>query len=324
MARNLELAIGLLNGTVGDYLARTGNGLATEMAIIHDDAPLALDAASLARAFPAATPKVALLLHGLMNTEHVWAFPGGVVPDYGASLARDHGYTPLYVRYNTGRAIADNGVSLDRLLTTLVEAWPARGADGDTDGEAPVQELLLLGHSMGGLVIRSACHVASLGGHDWLARLKRAVYIGTPHLGAPLERVGRVVSRGLRAVPDPYTRLIAQIADLRSDGLKDLGDADLRHEDRALRRHRLSLRDPNHPVPLLPEVRHYLVAGTLSAMPWVASLFGDSMVSVSSGTASTSGLPPERVAILPGLSHVALAHHPEVYRRIDAWMNEAP
>ncbi|MDP2308531.1 MAG: alpha/beta hydrolase [Pseudomonadota bacterium] len=322
MGRNLELAIGVLNGTVGDYLARTGNGLATEMAIIHDGAPLRLDPASLARAFPAATRKIVVLLHGLMNTEHVWAFPPSArgadatesTADYGGSLARDHGYTPLYLRYNTGRSIPDNGASLDQLLTALVRAWPS-----DSDG-GPVQELLLVGYSMGGLVVRSACHVAKLAAHDWLPRVHRILYIGTPHLGAPLERVGRVVSRGLRAVPDPYTQLIAQIADLRSDGLKDLGDADLRHEDRARRLHRVSLRDPNHPVPLLPEVRHYLVAGTLSAAPWAASLFGDIMVPVPSGTASTSELPPERVAILPGMSHVALAHHPAVYRQIHAWM----
>lgn len=313
MGRPLELAIGVLNGTVGDYLARTGNGLATEMAIIHDGAPLALDAASLARAFPTAAPRIAVLLHGLMNTEHVWAFPDGEggSDDYGAGLARDHGYTPLYVRYNTGRAIPDNGESLDRLLTAIVAAWPT-----------PVAEVLLVGYSMGGLVVRSACHVAKVGGHDWLMRVRRVLYIGTPHLGAPLERLGRVVTRGLRAVPDPYTRLVAQIADLRSDGLKDLGDADLRHEDRALRLHRVSLRDANHPVPLLPELRHYLVAGTLSGAPWAAALFGDTMVPVPSGTASTAGLPPERVAVLPGMSHNALAHHPAVYRQLDAWMRE--
>lgn len=311
MGRNLELAIGVLNGTVGDYLARTGNGLATEMALIHDGAPLALSASSLARAFPGATGKVVVLLHGLMNTEHVWAFPTGPHADYGASLARDHGYTPLYLRYNTGRSIPDNGATLDSLLTTLVQAWPT-----------PIEELLLMGYSMGGLVVRSACHVAKLASHDWLARVRRILYVGTPHLGAPLERVGRVVSRGLRAVPDPYTQLIAQIADLRSDGLKDLGDADLRHEDRARRRHRLSLRDPDHPVPLLPQVSHYLVAGTLSVAPWAASLFGDIMVPVPSGTASTSEIPPERIAILPGMSHVALAHHPAVYRQIHAWISE--
>lgn len=324
MGRNLELAIGILNGTVGDYLARTGNGLATEMAIIHDGAPLRLDSASLARAFPAATPRIAVLLHGLMNTEHVWAYPPSPDPgedlgaDYGANLARDFGYTALYLRYNTGRSIPDNGASLDQLLSTLVAAWPS------VSGQ-PVQELLLVGYSMGGLVVRSACHVTRLSPprppqNDWLALVQRVLYIGTPHMGAPLERLGRVVSRGLRAVPDPYVQLIADIADLRSDGLKDLGDADLRHEDRARRLHRVSLRDPSHPVPLLPELRHYLVAGTLYEVPWAAALFGDIMVPVPSGTASTSELPPERVAILPGMSHVALAHHPAVYQQLRAWL----
>ena len=31
MGKKLELALGILNGTIGDYLAQTGNGLATPM-----------------------------------------------------------------------------------------------------------------------------------------------------------------------------------------------------------------------------------------------------------------------------------------------------
>ena len=94
--------------------------------------------------------------------------------------------------------------------------------------------------------------------------MRRAIYLGTPHLGTPLERVGRVIAKLLRAVPDPYAQLAAQLAELRSDGVKDLGDADLRHQDRARGQPRIGLRDPRHPVPLLPELQHYLIAGSLS------------------------------------------------------------
>jgi hypothetical protein len=308
MGKNLELAVAILNGAVGDYLARTANGLATPMACFVGGLAVPLDRAGLARAFPEATGRVVVLVHGVMCTEDVWALPDG--SDYGALLARDLGFTPLYVRYNSGRAIPDNGAAFAAMLDSIVAAWPV-----------PVEELLPIGYSMGGLVVRSACHVARGEGLGWLGLVRRAIYVGTPHLGAPLERVGRVVAKVLHAVPDPTTRLVAQIADLRSAGVKDLGDADLRHEDRARRVATVSLRDARHPVPLLPEVRHYLVAGALSGDPRLAALFGDAMVPVPSAT-DGAGLPPAHIRILAGVSHVALAHHPQVYEYIRTWCAE--
>ena len=142
MGRKLENALGILNGTIGDYLARTGNGLATPMTFVHDGAPMAVRRDVLARAYPDATSRVVVLLHGIMCTETVWTLPEG--GDYGAFLARDFGLTPLYIRYNSGLAIADNGVAFADLLESLINEWPV-----------PVEEILLLGFSMGGLVARS-------------------------------------------------------------------------------------------------------------------------------------------------------------------------
>jgi triacylglycerol lipase len=309
MGRKLEASLAILNGAIGDYLARSANGLATELCFVAGlggQSPLVLNRPSLARAFPMASTRIALLVHGLMSTESVWEMKDG--SDYGTRLASDLGYTPIYVRYNSGRAIADNGASLALALETLVEAYPGR-----------LEEIVPIGHSMGGLVVRSACHAARLEKQRWLSKLRRAIYVGTPHLGAPMERVGRTVARLLGAINDPFTRLVAEIADLRSDGLKDLGDADLRHVDR-VRRAGLGLRDPQHPVPLLPEIQHYLVAGSLSDDPWLAALFGDAVVPVRSATAGhpsaallAGAIPPSHVRLMPGLSHVMLAHDPAVY-----------
>jgi triacylglycerol lipase len=318
MGKKLEFAIGVLNGAVGDHLARTGNGLATTMACIADGRALPIERAAIERAHPEATPRIAILAHGLMCTEDVWALADGT--DYGSLLARDHGFTPFYLRYNSGLPIAENGVALDALLERLVREYPV-----------PIEEIVPIGFSMGGLVVRSACHVASLAresgsmAHAWLPLVRRAMYVGTPHLGAPMERVGRVVAKLLRAVPDPYTQLAAQLADLRSDGVKDLGDADLRHEDRARRLPRIGLRDPRHPVPLLPEIQHYLVAGSLSTDVRLASVFGDSVVPLGSATdgscvdAATFALPPGHVKIVSGASHMTLAHDATVYEHLRVW-----
>jgi len=316
VGNKLDQTLAVLNGLVGDYLEREGNGLATEMACYRDGARVELQRAALARAYPDAGPRAALLVHGVMNTESIWRFPDG--SDYGSRLHEELGITPLYLRYNSGRPIADNGAALAALLDTLVAAWPCA-----------LEELILIGYSMGGLLVRSACHVASERGLGWLARSKRAIYVGTPHLGAPAERVGRLVTKVLHAIPDPYTRLVGDLSDLlRSAGIKDLGDADLRHEDRASLSGRLSLRDPRHPVPLLPSLEHTLIAGSLSMDPRIAALFGDAIVPVPSATARDaearpgldssadsrmrSSLPAERVHVLSGRSHVDLAHDDEV------------
>ena len=314
MGKKLELAVAVLNGAVGDHLARTGNGLATAMTLVASGRPLACTRAALAAAHPEASARIVILVHGLMCTEDIWTLPDG--SDYGSLLARDHGFTPLYVRYNSGLPIAENGKALAALLDALVPAYPVT-----------IEEIVTIGYSMGGLVVRSACHLASVAAPKsaWLALVRRAMYVGTPHLGAPMERVGRVVAKLLRAVDDPYTQLAAELADLRSDGVKDLGDADLRQEDRARRLPRMSLRDPRHPVPLLASIKHFLVAGSLSTDARLASLFGDSIVPLRSATdgscidAATFALPPDHVRIVSGASHVALAHDARVYEHLKEW-----
>jgi triacylglycerol lipase len=310
VGKKTESAVAVLNGVVGDYLSRSGNGLATQMACIHDQRPLTLDQQTLRRAYPTASKRLVILVHGLMNTETAWTFTNG--DDYGQLLARDFGDTAMYLRYNTGLTIADNGAALSALLDSVVAAYPR-----------PLKELILIGYSMGGLVIRSACHAASNSQTSWLPLVKRAIYVGTPHLGAPMERVGRVIAKVLGSLENPYTQLIAALANLRSDGIKDLGDADLRHQDR--NPERLSLRDARHPVPLLPQIQHYLIASTLSQEPWLAALFGDSIVPLGSATngacinAETMAMPPSHIKILPSIAHIDLSRRPEIYEHIHAW-----
>jgi triacylglycerol lipase len=320
MGRKLDATLAVLNGAIGDYLVRTGNGLATETTLVSRvgaERPLRLERGALAKAYPRTPARIALFVHGLMCTERIWEMPGG--DDYGARLARDLGFVPIYVRYNSGLAIAESGARLASALTAFAGAYPG-----------PIEEIVPVGYSMGGLVVRSACHVARLENQGWLSRVRRAIYVGTPHLGAPLERVGRMVAKVLRAIDDPYTRLVGQLADLRSDGVKDLGDADLRHEDRSHKAgRRFDLRDAEHPVPLLPEINHYLVAGSLSEDPvGLAALFGDALVSVRSATyglvdPTCDVLPPSHVKILGGLSHIMLARDPRVYEVIREWCSGA-
>jgi hypothetical protein len=306
MGVKLELAIAALNGAIGDYLGRTGNGLATRMTLVHAGQPLLLTREALRSAYPSPGPRVVLLVHGLMCTEEIWRLPDG--SDYGSLLERDLGWTPLYLRFNSGLAILENGAALARLLEGIVEAYPA-----------PLEELALIGFSLGGLVLRSACHSGLAEGHRWPRLVRRAFYLGTPHRGSPLERAGRVLARLLRSIPDPYTRLIGELGDLRSDGIKDLGDADLRGRER--RTPRLGLRDPAHPVPLLPGIRHHLVAASLARDPRIGLLFGDLLVPIGSAI-DGADRSTDQVRIVPAAGHLRLAHDPRVYDLIRTWCEE--
>jgi triacylglycerol lipase len=296
MGRKLETTLGILNGAIGDYLARTGNGLATGMQLIRGPQPPG--------------PRLVVLVHGIMCTETIFEMKDG--SDYGSRLAGHLGFSPVYVRYNSGLAIPDNGALLAERLESWVDGWPV-----------PVEEVLLIGFSLGGLVIRSACHAAVEKRYRWLCKVHRAIYVGTPHRGAPAERAGRVLAGLLHAAPDPVTRLIGQLGDLRSAAIKDLGDATIRNEDRLP----IGLSDQRHPVPLLPQIRHYLIAGSLS--PRLAGLFGDAIVPLSSGTDGEQRvpgcpqLPPHNVKVLAGIPHMTLACHPHVYAQIRAWCEEA-
>lgn len=317
MGNKLELALAVLNGAVGDYLVRRGNALATPMCFVHDGEPLPMERDAIAAAYPDGKPKLVVLVHSLMCNETIWGFPNG--GDYGAFIARDFAYSPFYLRYNTGLPIPDNGRQFALFLEALVKAYPRE-----------VEEILLIGYSMGGLVIRAACHVASTEGSSWLHRVRKSIYVGTPHRGAPAERAGRVLTRVLSSIDDPYTKLAAEIGSLRSAGIKDLGDADLRHEDRMRRTPTLGIRDERHPVPLLPQIEHHLIAGTLSAEPWVADLFGDAVVPLPSaaghGLASTEGfaLPRDHIHVVEGLNHLQIVRSLEVYDYIRAIVEGAP
>jgi len=339
MGDNLEQIIGALNGAVGDYLRRTGNGLATPMQLVRAGRPVAIQADAITRdglslAYPDATPRLVVLVHGLMSTEIVFRMPtppkapiepaephdeGAPDPpeDYGTLLARDLGYTPLYVRYNSGLHVSENGEALDALLENLVLAYPR-----------PIQEIALLGHSMGGLVIRSACHAATDKARTWLPLVKRAFYIGSPHLGAPLERFGNALAWALRNLPSPYTRLVADIVNLRSSGVKDLRYANLRREDWEGVDADALLQNRRHPVPLLAHIRHHLVAATLVTDPLFSVLFGDALVPVPSARGQAKEhhrsaiFPQEHVRVLAPVDHLSLAHNADVYALVRAWCEE--
>lgn len=314
-----EWSISVLNGMVGDYLRHRRNGLAIEMACYQQNRPLPLTPESLRRVHPNPTAKLCVLLHGLGCHEGVWNFrdtaPGEPAVSYGTLLQQELGYTPFYLRYNTGLPVADNGKALAKLLDNLLACYPAS-----------VAKIVLIGHSMGGLVLRSACHQGVRQGCLWVDRVSRVFYLGTPHEGAALEKLGHTAVTVLQAVPNPITRLIGGILDRRSQGVKDLRSGDWLTEDGL--DSDLRGRDALAPRPWLEHACHYLLVGTLTENPRhvLTTLLGDALVRLPPGAhsppqpeAASGPAPGPHIKLFPRIHHMRLAHDPGVYEQIRQW-----
>jgi triacylglycerol lipase len=310
-----------LNAVLGDYLAARDNALAIGLGVYVGGKRIGLDRASLAAAFPGATGKLAVLVHGLGCTEQCFNLfsrdhygePG---VSYGSQLAGDLGFTPVFIRYNTGRHISENGRALSALLGELCAAFPV-----------PVQQLVLVGHSMGGLVSRSAAHYGGRDSARWVAALSHVVCIGSPHHGAPLEQMTNVLSSVLSALPTAGTQVPAKILNARSAGVKDLRFGYITDEDWTGKDPDAVLKDERSDVPMLEHVTYAFVAGCVGPADGpFAQLIGDLLVRVPSG----SGLHEEETRhiqfqageVLVGLDHMALINHPSVYTVLKRLLGE--
>ena len=312
--------VGAINGAWGDRLARTRNRLALPMTVRHEGRDVAIDRDALAAAYPGATGDVAVWLHGLCETDASWQLGamkhfGDPTSTHGSRLQRECGLTSVYLRYNTGRHISDNGADFAALLSDLVEQWPV-----------PIQRLTLVGHSMGGLVIRSACHAATESGATaWLPLTKRVVYLGAPHLGAPLEVGAFVATRALRRLPE--TRALGDALASRSVGIKDLRYGDVLATDWAGIDDFDEWRaEPGECTALLESAEHYYVGVTIGRQRdgLAARTIGDALVlwSSASGTGRRRrlGLPVDHGRHLGGLHHFSLLNHPRVYAALREWL----
>jgi pimeloyl-ACP methyl ester carboxylesterase len=306
-----EALLAALNGVVGDHLVATGNPLAVEACLRSQGQALRLDRRGLRAAFPAASGTVLVLVHGSSMNDLQWLRNGH---DHGAALARDLGLTPVYAHYNSGLHVSENGRLLDALLERLVERWPV-----------PVQRLVLVGHSMGGLVSRSACALGE--GRRWRHALGALACLGTPHHGAPLEALGSWVGPLLGV--SRYSAPLARLARLRSAGVTDLRFGNVLDQDWEGQDRFAPGGDRRRGVPLPEGVACFALAATTAA-PGRRAPQGDGLVSVESALgqhpdpALALAFPEGHRWVGHRMRHLDLLDHPEVYATLRGWLSSRP
>jgi len=295
-----EAVLAALNGVLGDHLAATANPLATHMHLRHEGRAL----------IEPPDHRVLLMVHGLCMNAGQWRRNGH---DHGAALGAELGLAPLYLQYNSGLHISANGLLLADQLRAL-------------DTAQPLTELVILGHSMGGLLARSAVQQAQARGDRWPQRLSKLVCLGSPHHGAPLERGGHWIDVILGA--SPYSKAFARLGQLRSAGITDLRHGNLLDADWADGSRFAHARDTRTPVPLPEHVACFALAGSLGRDPdsLREKLLGDGLVPLASALghhrqpARSLGFAPERQFIAQGVDHLSLLDSPAVFAQLRAWL----
>lgn len=284
-----------VNGLIGDRLAEEGSRLAIPTAVRHDARDVPLDTQALGQAFEAPSGAIVVMLHGLGEDESCWGLHRERAGTTYVETLRALGWTPVPLRFNTGRSIRENGVEVAGVVRDLTHHWPV-----------PVTRIAFVGHSMGGLIARAACAVEVGGAESWVGLVTDLLTLGSPHAGAPLAAGVGHGSRLLARLPE--TSAFGRILDHRSTGIRDLVEG------------------LGHDVPPLPGVRHLLVAGTVTESPRhpVGRFVGDLLVREASAQGRSRReidlFPDAEVLHVARADHFALLNHPEVHDAMRRWL----
>jgi pimeloyl-ACP methyl ester carboxylesterase len=335
--------VAALNGVCGDHLAKTDNPLAIPMRM-RVFLPRATPANScmenaeaerkiafsslfetslravevypqpLAMADTDFTPsgRILILAHGLCMNDMEWT---SHEHNHGRMLADAHGYTPVYVHYNSGLHVSENGREFAEQIGGLIDAWPV-----------PVESVTLVGFSMGGLLARSALYLAQQQQSAWLEKVDKVVYVGTPHHGSALERGGYWLQKSMTY--SPYTAPLAALGKIRSAGITDLRHGNILDDDWQNHDEHEDNADHRSAAPLAPGIEHYAIGATLSkqATTDMSRLLSDGLVHPESSWGKHTNpelhlkFSEENCRIFYDLGHLAMLHDQRVAIQLNTWL----
>ncbi|WP_299074099.1 hypothetical protein [uncultured Paraglaciecola sp.] len=295
-----------VNGVLGDYLESSDNSLAIKMQFRVNGQTL--DRSQLSAIVERSRGQLLIMVHGLCMNDLQWNYKG---QDHGAQLAKSLGMDVLYLHYNTGRHISDNGKDFAELLESLT-----------TFSDKPLQ-LNIVAHSMGGLVSRSAYQVAQSTGYNWPDSLKKIMFLGTPHHGAALEKTGNYLDLILGS--HFYTAPLSSLIKIRSAGITDLRYGYIQESDWLDKDRFEFTADQRSPVPLPEGVQCYAIA--TSTGKTTQHLLGDGLVSIDSALGKHKnaeldlGFPESRQWTSANINHLQMLGDQQVYQKLLTWLS---
>lgn len=307
-----EIILSVLNGIIGDYLEEKENPLKIEMQFRYQSKSFLLDPKTIKATYPNVNGKILLMLHGSCMNDIQWTRKKH---NHGKTIAKELNKTPIYLNYNSGRHISTNGKNLNNLLEELIRNWPV-----------PVEELLVIAHSMGGLVMRSAIYYGEQEQKTWTKRLKKVVFLGTPHHGSHVERKGNYLDIILEAIP--YVKPFARLGKIRSAGVTDLRYGNLVDED-WLNNDRFERKtDQRRHIPLPKQIKFYSIAAVIGKKTTTIStkILGDTLVDVKSALGQHKN-PDNSLLFKKGNSwiayennHLDLLSNLKIFEKIKGWL----
>lgn len=309
-----ETILAILNGVVGDYLQENKNPLTISMSLKQNGAAIDFDKIKKEKEKndKKVSGKILLMVHGLCMNDIQWTWKGH---NHGEILADSLDFVPVYLHYNTGLHISENGQKMNLILEELIENWCV-----------PVEEIVILVHSMGGLLSRSAFFYGTKNGQSWTKFLTKIIFLGTPHHGSPLERIGNHVDRLLTAIP--YAKPFTRLGKMRSSGITDLRFGNLVTEDWEGRDRFEKQIDERKIIPLPKNVECFTIAAIIGKLGdnLKEKTVGDGLVQLKSALgkheneAQNLGFKPENTMILYEANHLDLLSDKRVLEQVKKWI----
>jgi pimeloyl-ACP methyl ester carboxylesterase len=306
-----EVLLSVLNGVIGDHLEEKENPLKIDMQFRYQSKAIQIDNESLKETYPKINGKILLMIHGSCMSDIQWNRKNH---NHGEILSEKLDKTPIYLNYNSGKHISTNGKELNKNLQKLIENWPV-----------PVEEIVIIAHSMGGLLTRSVLYYAGQNENNWTKHLKKVAFLGTPHHGSHVERMGNYLDLILESVP--YLKPFARLGKIRSAGVTDLRygnliDEDWQHIGRFERKG-----DQRKHIQLPNKIEFFAVAAVIGKKTTGSTrIFGDNLVDVKSAlgkhkkTEKSLHFKEDTILIVYENNHLDLLSNSEILEKLKIWL----
>ena len=308
-----HLLVPILNGLHGHTMSEKGHKALINMSFRYQSRDISIEKLKEFYDFSKYNGTVIIFIHGLMNDESIWkSKPGNRKKWLGSAIEDEMKANALYVRYNTGRHISENGRQLSSLLQHFIEVHQS------------INQLNIVCHSMGGLVSRSACYYSGIHNQSWTGILKKVFLIGVPNEGSYLARVAYMTQYFFRKIDPSENDSVAKFFDVRSNGIKDLSFGYLVDEDWQNSKDGNVKNIQQTKVYPLPHVYYYLIAASVTEeneKNRIFTFFGDGLVEKKSALSDlfiTNSMISGKVnmKLFPRLNHLTLLESKEVFNYI--------